>query len=78
VPPRLAWKLPGLPREWVLVLERHPEPMGLAGHGDPLSGYVWLDTPGKVLHAAEHLLESAQRRPKIGKEECDDSGLGVR
>jgi hypothetical protein len=25
VPPGLAWKRPGLPKEWVRVLERHPE-----------------------------------------------------
>jgi hypothetical protein len=23
----------------------------------PAVGYVWLDTPGKVLHTPEHLLE---------------------
>jgi hypothetical protein len=40
--PGLAWKRPGLPREWVPVLERHPE--GVVG----LPGYVWLDMPGKV------------------------------
>jgi hypothetical protein len=40
--PGLAWKRPGLPREWVRVLERHPE--GVLG----LPGYVWLDLPGKV------------------------------
>jgi hypothetical protein len=47
----------------VPVLERHPEPLGLAGHGAPLPGYVWLDTPGKVLHAAEHMLEFRDEPP---------------
>jgi hypothetical protein len=57
VPLRLARKRPGLPKDWVRVLERHPEPRGLAGHGWPLPGYVWLDMPGKVRHVAEHELE---------------------
>jgi hypothetical protein len=35
------------------VLERNPEAM----NPDPLPGYVWLDTPGKVLHADERHLE---------------------
>ena len=51
VPPHLAWKRPGLPRDWVRVLERHPE--GVKG----LPGYVWLDMPGKVRSVAEHMLE---------------------
>jgi hypothetical protein len=63
VPPGKAWKRPGLPREWVRVLERHPEPMGLVGDGYPLPGYVWLDTPAKPLHVAEHLLEFREEPP---------------
>jgi hypothetical protein len=51
VPPGLAWKRPGLPRDWVQVLERHPE--GLS----TLPGWCWLDTSGKPQHVAEHLLE---------------------
>jgi hypothetical protein len=35
------------------VLERNPEAM----KPEPLPGYVWLETPGKVLHAPEHQLE---------------------
>ena len=53
VPPALAWKHPGLPTTWTRVLERNPEAM----KPDPLPGYVWLDTPGKVLHADERHLE---------------------
>ena len=30
VPLGLAWKHPGLPRDWVRVLERHPYPDGLS------------------------------------------------
>jgi hypothetical protein len=31
-PPRLAWKRPGLPTDWVRVLKRHPEgAKGLSG-----------------------------------------------
>jgi hypothetical protein len=47
----------------VRVLERHPEPMGLAGAGYPLPGYVWLDTLAKVLSVAEHLLEFREDPP---------------
>ena len=53
VPPHLASQHPGLPRDWTRVLERNPEAM----NPEPLPGYVWLETPGKVLHAAEHQLE---------------------
>jgi hypothetical protein len=35
------------------VLERNPEAM----NPDPLSGYVWLELPGKVLHTDERHLE---------------------
>ena len=56
VRPALAWNRPGLPKDWVRVLERHPE--GVEG----LSGYVWLDLPGKALHVAEHELEFAETR----------------
>jgi hypothetical protein len=36
VPPGLAWKHPGLRRDWVRVLERHPEgaQCGRASTGD--------------------------------------------
>jgi hypothetical protein len=53
VPPALAWKRPGLPTEWTRVLERNEEAM----NPDPLPGYVWLDTPGKVLHVEAARLE---------------------
>ena len=46
VPPHLAWKLPGLPRDWTRVLERNEEAM----NPEPLPGYVWLDTRGKRTH----------------------------
>jgi hypothetical protein len=52
VPPALAWKHPGLPRDWVPVLERNEEAM----RPEPLPGYVWLDTRGKRIHVwAAHL-----------------------
>ena len=51
VPPELAWQRPGLPTNWVRVLERHLE--GIRAE----SGYVWLDMPGKVRHIGEHELE---------------------
>ena len=35
------------------VPKRNPEVM----NPDPLPGHVWLDTPGKVLHADERYLE---------------------
>jgi hypothetical protein len=49
--PHLLRKRPGLPRDWVLVLERHPEGV----QGQP--GNVWLDMPGKVRSVGEHELE---------------------
>jgi hypothetical protein len=54
---------PGLPKEWVRGLERHPEPLGLAGDGYPLPGWCWLDTPLKVMSVAEHLLEFREDPP---------------
>jgi hypothetical protein len=30
---------------------------------EPLPGYVWLDLPGKVLHASKHTLEFTDERP---------------
>jgi hypothetical protein len=43
VPPGEAWKHPGLPTYWVRVLERHPEPLGLAGTGtDSRAGAGWI------------------------------------
>jgi hypothetical protein len=57
VPPHLAWKCPGLPTEWVRVLERHPD--GIAN----LQGYVWLDMPGKVRSIGEHELEFTDKPP---------------
>jgi hypothetical protein len=56
VPPGLAWKRPGLPKDWVPVLERHPD--GLA---TPLT-WCWLDVQGKPRHVAEHLLEFREGR----------------
>jgi hypothetical protein len=53
VRPALAWKHPGLPADWVPVLDRNSEAM----NPEPLPGYVWLKLPSKVLHAPEHELE---------------------
>jgi hypothetical protein len=39
VQPVLAWKQPGLPREWTRVLERNEA----AIRPEPLPGYVWLE-----------------------------------
>ena len=58
VPPALAWKHPGLPTTWTRVLERNPEAM----NPEPLEGHVWLDTPGKVLHADERHWSSRMAR----------------
>jgi hypothetical protein len=41
-PPGLAWKPPGLPTEWVPVLERNEEVM----EQEPRPGYVWVDVHG--------------------------------
>ena len=53
VRPGTAWKHPGLPVNWVRVLQRNDDAMD----PEPLGGHVWLDTPGKVLHAEERRLE---------------------
>lgn len=60
VPPAIAWKHPGLPTEWTRVLERNEEAIL---HPDPLPGYVWLDTPRKVLYAPEQPLEFRSEEP---------------
>jgi hypothetical protein len=62
VPPGRAWKRPGLPTEWVRVLEQHPE--GVAA----LQGYVWLDLPGKPRHALEAQLEFTEEDPLGGEQ----------
>ncbi len=47
---RKVWKRPGLPKDWVRVLKRHPD----GAVAQP--GYVWLEMPGKVRHVwAAHL-----------------------
>jgi hypothetical protein len=51
VPPGIALKRPGLPTQWVRVLERHPD--GVVAQ----PGYVWLEMPGKVRHVGAHELE---------------------
>jgi hypothetical protein len=57
VPPGLARKRPGLPREWVRVLDRHPEGV------TTIPGWCWLDTWPKVLAVSEHLLEFREDPP---------------
>ena len=64
LPPHFAWKHPGLPTTWTRVLERNPEAMNpVAMRPEPLEGHVWLDTPGKVLHADERFLEFTDDPP---------------
>jgi hypothetical protein len=53
----LAWKHPGLPRDWVRVLERHPEGI------KTLPDWVWLDTPQKIRAVSAHLLEFTEEPP---------------
>jgi hypothetical protein len=48
---------PGLPAEWVPVLEHHPE--GVVG----LPGHVWLDMSRRVPHVRERELEFAEAPP---------------
>jgi hypothetical protein len=47
----------GLPIEWTRVLERHAEDVAA------LPGYVWLDTPRKVLHVVAGWLEFREDVP---------------
>jgi hypothetical protein len=53
VVPGIAWKRPGVPTQWTRVLNRNPEAMT----PEPMPGHVWLETPGKVLHVDERVLE---------------------
>jgi hypothetical protein len=45
------------PGIWYQVLERHPEPAGLANDGYALPGYVWLDLYGVPRHVWAASLE---------------------
>lgn len=56
VPPALAWKGPGLPTQWVRVLDQHLE------GSQALPGYVWLDMPGKVRHVQADMLEFQEKQ----------------
>ena len=53
VPPHLASRRPGLPAEWVPVLDRNEDAM------EPVArpGYVWVDVRGRPLHVWEEHLE---------------------
>ncbi len=51
VPPAKAHRFPGLPTDWVRVVDPHPE--GLV----PLPGYCYIDIPGKIRHVREAHLE---------------------
>jgi hypothetical protein len=50
-----------VPREWTRVLERNEDAM----RPEPLPGYVWLDTPGKVLHVEASRLEFREDAPGL-------------
>ena len=41
------------------LLERNPEAMT----PEPMPGHVWLETPGKVLHVDERVLEFTDELP---------------
>ena len=60
-PPGQQWKRPGLPTEWVRVLEHHPEGV------EALPGYVWLEMQGKPRHVGEHELEFTDELPGPSK-----------
>jgi hypothetical protein len=57
VPSHLACKHPGLPRDWVLVLERNEETM----RPEPLPGYVWLESAPP----AEEVVSCVGRPPGV-------------
>jgi len=59
VVPGTAWKRPGLPTTWTRVLERNAQAMT----PEPQPGFVWLDTPGKLLHVEERMLEFTDEPP---------------
>lgn len=58
VVPGTGGKRPGLPTDWVRVLDQHPE--GAVA----LPGHVWLGTPHKVLHVDGHVLEFTDMLPE--------------
>ena len=55
---RLACERPGVPITWGRVLERNLEAM------NPDPDFVWLETPGKVLHVDERVLEFTEVPPR--------------
>ncbi|MEO6056391.1 MAG: hypothetical protein ABIQ49_06085 [Gemmatimonadales bacterium] len=57
MPPVLAWRRPGLPADWMPVLERHPDEIAA------LPGYVWLDLAGRPRHVQERDLEFREESP---------------
>jgi hypothetical protein len=53
-----------LPRDWVRVLDRHPDPMSLANEGYALPGYVWLEAKvWKEVEAATDAVRLAVTEP---------------
>ena len=61
VQPHLARRHPGLPVEWVPVVERNDETL----YPEPLEGFVWLAPPGgKQLHVPARRLEFRDTPPE--------------
>jgi hypothetical protein len=72
VPPRVAWKRPGLPPQWVRVLERYP--VGMA----TLPGWVWPDMPQKVRAVAARGQPGAEEAVAIPCQYAGTAGLCYR
>ena len=43
------------------MLDRNPDAM----NPEPQAGHVWLELPGKVLHAEERFLEFTEDPPEV-------------
>jgi hypothetical protein len=46
-------------------------------HPDPLPGYVWLDTPEKVLHVEERVLEFKEAECAATLKQGQSRSLGI-
>jgi hypothetical protein len=65
---RMAWKRPDLPKDWVRVLERHPDGVVVQ------PGYFWLGMPGKVRHVWAAHLEVRSDEIRLAAPEADRRG----
>jgi hypothetical protein len=68
VPPGLAWRRPGLPTHWTLVLERNPEAM----NPDPLPGSVCSILPARFCMFLKSTWSSAAKERPLPKGKAEE------